>query len=359
MKKYIVLFTMFFALVFSGCGGGSSSSNVVKPVDTNTTVKAIDGYIKNAKITDSSGQIALYKSNGQYIFTKPIKYPLHLSGGKIVDTNLSFDINMSTTSGTVISPITTFLENNSTLVKKLADALGIENNISNFETDYIAHSNSKMAKMAQILYLLLRNKKLADKFKKSLITQNAKNLNTLFVMAKNDINATVGNKATNYIGFVNKIEKLNVGVDKYENELYTYKKNLDNIILPPDITKPVITLNGDNPITLTQGTTYTEAGATALDDRDGTLPVTISGSVDINTLGSYTITYTATDNAGNKAESSRIVNIILASNNKTTVSKKLTYDQYGRVIREDLDSNSYIEYSYDNSGNLVSQTVVK
>ena len=48
----------------------------------------------------------------------------------------------------------------------------------------------------------------------------------------------------------------------------------------PDTTKPVITLNGASSIELTQGTAYTELGATATDDRDGTVDVTVSGSVD-------------------------------------------------------------------------------
>ena len=45
--------------------------------------------------------------------------------------------------------------------------------------------------------------------------------------------------------------------------------------------KPIIiTLNGASTIELIQGIVYTELEATATDDRDGTVAVTVSGSVD-------------------------------------------------------------------------------
>jgi len=77
-----------------------------------------------------------------------------------------------------------------------------------------------------------------------------------------------------------------------------------------DTTPPVITLNGDANITLTRGDVYNELGATALDDVDGNLNVTISGEIDTSTVGSYTITYTAKDSAENEASLNRGVNVI-------------------------------------------------
>ena len=77
-----------------------------------------------------------------------------------------------------------------------------------------------------------------------------------------------------------------------------------------DTTPPVITLNGEASITLNVGDAYTEAGATATDVIDGAVTVTTSGSVDVNTVGSYTITYKAVDSAGNEATVTRTVNVI-------------------------------------------------
>ena len=47
------------------------------------------------------------------------------------------------------------------------------------------------------------------------------------------------------------------------------------------------------------GTSYTDAGATAADAVDGTVSVTTTGSVTVGTVGDYTLTYSATDAAGN------------------------------------------------------------
>jgi len=72
---------------------------------------------------------------------------------------------------------------------------------------------------------------------------------------------------------------------------------------------PVITLNGDRSITLFQGRSYEELGATAVDDQDGIVDVTISGTVDSLTLGLYTITYTATDSLNNSSTQTRSITV--------------------------------------------------
>ena len=48
--------------------------------------------------------------------------------------------------------------------------------------------------------------------------------------------------------------------------------------------------------------------ATAVDDRDGTITVVTTGAnVDISTPGTYTVTYTVGDLAGNQAQATRTV----------------------------------------------------
>ncbi len=77
----------------------------------------------------------------------------------------------------------------------------------------------------------------------------------------------------------------------------------------PDTTAPVISLIGSNVVSVSKGSNYVELGATALDDRDGAVDVVISGTVDISTVKSYTITYTAKDLAGNTSSLTRKVNV--------------------------------------------------
>ncbi|CAA6799323.1 MAG: Fimh-like protein [uncultured Sulfurovum sp.] len=131
-----------------------------------------------------------------------------------------------------------------------------------------------------------------------------------------------------------------------------------NVVLAPDTTKPVITLNGANPLQLTQGTAYSELGATATDDRDATVAVTTSGTVDVTKVGTNTITYKAVDSAGNEASLTRTVNVV-RNITQQTILKTFTYDDTNRVVKEDLGDGSYIEYIYDDSGNLIQQNVVK
>jgi hypothetical protein len=47
---------------------------------------------------------------------------------------------------------------------------------------------------------------------------------------------------------------------------------------PPDTTAPVIALKGTNPVTFTEGNSYTDSGATATDNLDGSVNVIIDSS---------------------------------------------------------------------------------
>ena len=87
-----------------------------------------------------------------------------------------------------------------------------------------------------------------------------------------------------------------------------------------DTTAPVITIIGANPVDVDLGATYSDAGATATDVHDGDLTssITVSSNVDTNTAGTYTVTYTVSDAAGNQATETRTVNVIDNSNNPTT-----------------------------------------
>ncbi len=87
---------------------------------------------------------------------------------------------------------------------------------------------------------------------------------------------------------------------------------------PVDTAAPIIQLSGSTNMSLTQGDIYNEPGAIVSDNVDIGLDPIITGSVNTNVIGTYTIKYNATDNAGNKAvEKTRTVTI-LPSNTDTT-----------------------------------------
>ncbi len=97
-------------------------------------------------------------------------------------------------------------------------------------------------------------------------------------------------------------------------------------------TIPTITLNGDQNITLKQNQTYQEFGATAKDNLDKTIEVKISGKVDTNTIGSYTLTYTATDKNQNSASVIRTVNVIAKPNSSLPLTIHTPYEGFTVVL---------------------------
>ena len=115
---------------------------------------------------------------------------------------------------------------------------------------------------------------------------------------------------------------------------------------PPvlDTTPPVITLNGNASMTLPYNSAYNEQGATAVDDVDGNVDVTISGAVDNAQLGEYTLTYSATDSSGNTASTSRMVSVIdttapvitLNGDASMALSYNAAYREQGATAEEDV-----------------------
>ncbi len=75
------------------------------------------------------------------------------------------------------------------------------------------------------------------------------------------------------------------------------------VVATPDVTKPVITLVGSNPAYAEVKTSYADSGATASDFFFGNFTPYIStvSTVNINKLGTYTVTYNVTDSSGNAA----------------------------------------------------------
>ena len=77
-----------------------------------------------------------------------------------------------------------------------------------------------------------------------------------------------------------------------------------------DTTAPAVTLNEEAQMTVILGASFTDPGATANDSCTGSLAVTVSGSVNTNAIGTYTLTYSATDASNNTGTATRTVNVI-------------------------------------------------
>jgi len=133
-----------------------------------------------------------------------------------------------------------------------------------------------------------------------------------------------------------------------------------------DTTPPVISITGSASVTLTEGDTYTDQGATATDDVSGDLTSSIltTNPVNTSTPGTYTVTYTVTDAANNTTSIGRIVNVNAAVSAETytinvTASNASDYslsgaDRNGNVTGNDpsvtIKVGDTIDFAVDASG---------
>lgn len=97
----------------------------------------------------------------------------------------------------------------------------------------------------------------------------------------------------------------------------------ERIVKVVDTAAPVIKLKGSNPFEIDQGTAYKEPGYEASDRADGDLTdkVSVSGELDVNKVGAYTLTYTVKDASGNETIAKRIVTINALAKDDDTESE--------------------------------------
>jgi len=113
-----------------------------------------------------------------------------------------------------------------------------------------------------------------------------------------------------------------------------------------DVTAPTVTLNGPSSITLECPGPYNEQGATVTDECDLALSASITGSVDVHKVGTYTLTYAATDAAGNpSAPVTRTVNMVdttppvitLSGDAEITLECPAAYNEPGAVVTDNCE----------------------
>ena len=171
---------------------------------------------------------------------------------------------------------------------------------------------------------------------------------------------------------------------------YSYTDAAGNVAIPVvrtvtvvDTTIPLITLNGDDLITLEAGEEYTDENATWTDIVDGTGVVVAIGEVDTLEPGEYQLFYNYTDTNGNTAEEVRrtvmVVDttspvIVLAGDSQITIEAGSSYSEAGALwtdivdgegpavvmgdVNPDLPGTYILSYSYtDTAGNIAEEIV--
>jgi PKD repeat protein len=141
-----------------------------------------------------------------------------------------------------------------------------------------------------------------------------------------------------------------------ENGTYTVKLTASNGIGDEDVAQaevvieivvadteaPVITLLGDAEVTINVGDTFDDLGATATDNVDGDITddIAVTGTVDVNAAGSYTLNYNVSDAAGNAAdEVSRTVIVNEVFNCTAETSETLTATGFNWTMQTNPSAN--------------------
>jgi hypothetical protein len=126
-----------------------------------------------------------------------------------------------------------------------------------------------------------------------------------------------------------------------------------------DLNSPVITLEGGNVVAVRIGTAWTEPGATAEDVEDGpigTINVDATG-FNTNVMGTYSLLYSAVDEAGNTGTAERIVNVYVNSADlvgsytvNDTCDGGIVDGPYTSNVANSVDSFNVIIDNFWNSG---------
>ena len=114
-----------------------------------------------------------------------------------------------------------------------------------------------------------------------------------------------------------------------------------------DTETPVITIKGESTISIKQGTTYIDEGATAHDNYDGDITVQVTSNLNPNISGTYQITYTAIDQVGNKSIVIRTVNVYEEEANAPRLSEGMTPIKWvnGAEIATSEEDPEWYDYS--------------
>jgi PKD repeat protein len=130
------------------------------------------------------------------------------------------------------------------------------------------------------------------------------------------------------------------------------------VIIGTDITPPIITIIGSNPVSIEVGHAFIDSGATAFDAIDGDVTsfIKTSSTVDTGKVGTYYVTYTVTDSAGNKATAIRKVIITkdktppvvsLVGANPEKIEVFYPYVELGAIALDNHDGNVSKNVSID------------
>jgi len=221
--KYLI--GLLVIALLAGCSKSDGSSDHSLSSD----VTVVDGYIKEGNVTDANGQVATEVNGtiGLYTFASTPVYPISLTVGsaKLVDTNATFDVNLSAASGIIISPITTIIDGDAAIRSNIMILLG---GLSDAElaVDYVETDNVEVAKFAQLCYAMLKYPNGASLLRERLTTNFNAGTDTNLTAFIDEIKRSPV-KQPIYREFLAEVNAFSSSVSTMESELNSTKSLLD------------------------------------------------------------------------------------------------------------------------------------
>ena len=153
-------------------------------------------------------------------------------------------------------------------------------------------------------------------------------------------------------------EELGKCAEKSANEAEVKITNtVKELCVIDNVTLPIITLNGEATMTITQGETFTDPGVTATyRGVDITSSVQVSGSVDTSVVDTYTLTYNVSYNGKEAVPVERTVTVELVCPTVTIMGKSMqtcdtaTLDPDGNLRYVGQSPNNYVYFNKDENG---------
>ena len=128
-----------------------------------------------------------------------------------------------------------------------------------------------------------------------------------------------------------------------------FKQTQYLVVVAKDLTPPVITLSNVGPIYVLKGSSFTLPTYSAYDETDGVVSgsVLVSGEndVDVNKTGTYNVTYSVTDQAGNPG--SAVLQVVVENYAYTIVGKAIDGYLVGSTVIFDAFQNGVLDGVHD------------
>ena len=364
------LLSVLVVAAISGCD--SSSESPQTPITTATTMtlsgKVADGYLRGAnvcldlntnKICDVDEPSATSTAGGVFdiedISQSDIDtYPLlvEIINNVTIDEDMpnvaiSKSYTLSAPAGfTFISPLTTMIQNE---IENGIEAIQAEINVQQqldtslaLNSDYIDGQNDdenkeefeKLHQVAQVAARVMANN--LDQYEGNLFHKDI-SLAQLNTFINDDLLAAVGEIS---LQIDTAIEEGNsFDPDDIASEIDQQFINIQaSTGTLPDRTPPIITLIGEETVSLIQGNEYVEQGSITTDNVDTGLVASVSGDLDIDTPGTYYLTYTVKDTAENLASAVRTIKVVSAD------PVDLPSEEEFYLFYSDHDDSAYVQY---------------